>query len=77
MIMNRLPGLKGMFTSTRIRLDRRWTEVNVPDSIWARLRNTYTPWKESGKITPEKQFLIDVEYDATAYSYVQTGKERN
>jgi hypothetical protein len=41
-------------------------EVNVPDSIWARFRNTYTPWKESGKISDEKQFLIDLEYDATA-----------
>lgn len=64
MIMNRLPGLKGMLPK-----EYDWIEggeVNVPDSIWARLRNTYTPWKESGKITPEKQFLIDVEFDATA-----------
>ena len=64
MIMNRLPGLKGMLPKEYDWIDGG--EVNVPDSIWARLRNTYTPWKESGKITPEKQFLIDVEYDATA-----------
>jgi len=64
MIMNRLPGLKGMLPKEYDWIDGG--EVNTPDSIWARLRNTYTPWKESGKITPEKQFLIDVEYDATA-----------
>ncbi len=64
MIMNRLPGLKGMLPAEYDWIDGG--EVNTPDSIWARLRNTYTPWKESGEITPEKQFLIDVEYDATA-----------
>lgn len=64
MIMNRLPGLKGLLPSEYDWIDGE--EVNVPDSIWARLQNTYTPWKESGKISPEKQFLIDIEYDATA-----------
>ena len=64
MIMNRLPLLKGMLPTEYDWIDGG--EVNTPDSIWARLRNTYTPWKESGEISPEKQFLIDVEYDATA-----------
>ena len=64
MIMNRLPGLKSLLPAEYDWIDGG--EVNTPDSIWARLRNTYTPWKESGVITPEKQFLIDVEYDATA-----------
>ncbi len=64
MIMNRLPGLKGMLPKEYDWIDGG--EVNVPDSIWARFRNTYTPWKESGKISDEKQFLIDLEYDATA-----------
>jgi hypothetical protein len=64
MILNRVPGLKGTLPVKYDWIDG--TEVNVPDSIWARLRNTYTPWKESGKISPEKQFLIDIEYDATA-----------
>ena len=63
MIMNRLPFAKEILPS-----DYDWIdggEVNVPDSIFARIRNTYTPWKESGEISPEKQFLIDIEYDAT------------
>lgn len=64
MIMNRLPGLKSMLPGEYDWIDGG--KVNTPDSIWARLRNTYTPWKESGKISPEKQFLIDIEYDATA-----------
>ena len=64
MILNRLPGAKSTLPKKYDWIDG--SEVGVPDSIWARLRNTYTPWKESGKISPEKQFLIDVEYDATA-----------
>ena len=32
--------------------------------ILTRLYNTYSPWKVNGKISPEKQFLIDIEYDA-------------
>lgn len=39
-------------------------EVGVPDNIWARIWNTYMPWKVNGKISPEKQFLVDIEYDA-------------
>lgn len=39
-------------------------KVGMPDSIWARIWNTYMPWKVNGKISSEKQFLIDVEYDA-------------
>ena len=64
MVINRIPGAKSTLPKKYDWIDG--TEVNVPDSIWARLRNTYTPWKESGKISPEKQFLIDIEYDATA-----------
>jgi len=64
MIMNRLPGVKSLLPAEYDWIDGG--EVNTPDSIWARLRNTYTPWKESGEISPEKQFLIDIEYDATA-----------
>ena len=29
----------------------------------AHIWNTYSPWKINGKISPEKQFLIDIEYD--------------
>ena len=39
-------------------------KVNMPDNIMARLWNTYSPWKVNGKISDEKQFLIDIEYDA-------------
>jgi len=64
MVLNRVPGLRGTLPVKYDWIDG--TEVNVPDSFFARLRNTYTPWKESGIISPEKQFLIDIEYDATA-----------
>ena len=38
-------------------------EVNGQENFFARLYNTYSPWKVSGKISDEKQFLIDIEYD--------------
>ena len=38
-------------------------KVGMPDNIMARLWNTYSPFKINGKISPEKQFLIDIEYD--------------
>ena len=64
MIFNRIPGAKSLLPKKYDWIDGG--EVGQPDSIWARFRNVYTPWKESGKISPEKQFLIDIEYDATA-----------
>ena len=63
MMMNRNPLTKGQLP---IKYD--WIDggpVGIPDNFFARLRNTYTPWKESGIISDEKQFLIDIEYDAT------------
>ena len=39
-------------------------KVGVPSSFFARVWNTYLPWKVSGSISPEKQFLIDIEYEA-------------
>ena len=38
-------------------------KINMPDNILSRLYNTYSPWKVNGKISDEKQFLIDIEYD--------------
>ena len=38
-------------------------EIGVPDNVFARIYNVYSPWKVSGKISDEKQFLIDIEYD--------------
>lgn len=39
-------------------------KVGVPSNFFARVWNTYLPWKVSGSISPEKQFLMDIEYDA-------------
>ena len=39
------------------------TRVGYPESIWMRFANTYSPIKFSESISPEKQFLVDVEYD--------------
>ena len=38
-------------------------KLREPGNIISRLWNTYSPMKISGKISPEKQFLIDIEYD--------------
>jgi len=39
-------------------------EVGVPINNFARIWNVYMPWKVNGNISPEKQFLMDIEYDA-------------
>ena len=39
-------------------------KVMMPGNNIARLYNTYSPWKVNGKISEEKQFLMDIEYDA-------------
>jgi hypothetical protein len=40
-------------------------KINDPgNNVMARLWNTYSPMKVGKKITPEKQFLIDIEYDS-------------
>jgi len=62
LIQNRIPFAKG---GMPIKYD--WIdggEVGIPDNFMARVWNTYMPWKVNGKISPEKQFLIDIEYDA-------------
>ena len=63
MIMNRLPLVKSLLPAKYDWIDG--TEVNGTEDFFTRIKNVYTPWKESGKISPEKQFLIDIEYDAT------------
>ena len=41
------------------------TKVGEPTSFFTRVWNTYSPlWKVSEGLTPEKQFLIDVEFDS-------------
>lgn len=38
-------------------------QVKEPENAFARLFNVYSPFKVNGKMTPEKQFLLDVEFD--------------
>jgi hypothetical protein len=62
MVQNRLPGVKG-----ELPVKNDWIDggpVGIPDNFLARVWNTYMPWKVNGEISPEKQFLIDIEYDA-------------
>ena len=62
MVQNRLPGFKG-----DLPVKNDWIDggpVGIPDDPITRIWNTYMPWKVNGKISPEKQFLIDIEYDA-------------
>tara|TARA_R100001015_G_scaffold18725_2_gene12656 strand:- start:1214 stop:5104 length:3891 start_codon:yes stop_codon:yes gene_type:complete len=63
LVLNRLPGLKSTLAKEWDYIDGG--EVGVPDNFLTRLRNTYTPFKVSDSISKEKQFLIDIEYDAT------------
>ena len=35
-----------------------------PDSFFQRIWNVYSPMKQHGALSPEKQFLIDIEFDA-------------
>jgi hypothetical protein len=61
MLANRTP-FKGTLPDQYDWIDG--TIVNDPgNNIMARLWNTYSPMKVSGKTSPEKQFLIDIEYD--------------
>lgn len=62
LIRNRMPGIKSTLPATYDWIDGG--EVGIPDSPFARIWNTYMPWKVNGKISPEKQFLMDIEYDA-------------
>ncbi len=39
-------------------------KVGEPPNFFARVWNTYLPWKVNGEISPEKQFLIDIEYES-------------
>ena len=60
---NRNPIAKGQLPSAYDWIDG--TPVGEPTSFFTRVWNTYSPaWKVSESITPEKQFLIDIEFDA-------------
>ena len=62
MMRNRNPITKGRLPAKYDWIDGG--EVGVPDTIMARIWNTYMPWKVNGKVSPEKQFLMDIEFDA-------------
>lgn len=62
MIRNRNPLTKGQLPAKFDYIDGG--EVGVPGNLMSRVWNTYMPWKVNGKISPRKQFLIDIEYDA-------------
>lgn len=62
LIANRNPLTKGSLPDQYDWIDGG--KVGEPINFFARVANTYLPWKINGKISPEKQFLIDIEYDA-------------
>jgi len=62
LVRNRMPGIKSTLPAKYDWIDGG--EVGVPDNNFARIWNTYMPWKVNGSISPEKQFLMDIEYDA-------------
>lgn len=62
LMMNRNPVTKGLLPAKYDWIDSG--EVGIPDNFMARVWNTYMPWKVNGKLSPRKQFLIDIEYDA-------------
>ena len=61
LIANRNPGLKGTLPDTYDYIDGGL--VGVPGA-WTRVWNTFSPWKVHDDISDEKQFLVDVEFDA-------------
>ena len=63
MVQNRLPGLKSALPVEYDYIDGG--EVGVPLNFFARVFNAYTPFKINGKVSPEKQYLYEIEYDAT------------
>ena len=61
-IANRNPGLKPQLPDVYDWMDG--SKVGEPLGFFARVWNTYSPlWKVSESISPEKQFLIDIEFD--------------
>ena len=61
-LMNRNPLLKEQLPDLYDWMDG--SKVKEPLNFFTRVWNTYSPlWKVSDKISPEKQFLIDIEFD--------------
>ena len=62
LVANRNPILKQALPDAHDWIDGG--RVGEPANFFARVWNTYLPWKVSGEVSPEKQFLMDIEYDA-------------
>jgi hypothetical protein len=62
LVANRNPILKQALPDAHDWIDGG--KVGEPANFFARVWNTYLPWKVSGEVSPEKQFLMDIEYDA-------------
>lgn len=62
LVANRNPILKQALPDAHDWIDGG--KVGEPPNFFARVWNTYLPWKVSGEVSPEKQFLMDIEYDA-------------
>ena len=58
---NRNPLLKGDLPTQYDWIDGG--AVNEPTDFFTRIANTYLPWKTNGKISENKQFLIDVGFN--------------
>jgi hypothetical protein len=62
LIANRNPGMKGNLPAAYDWVDGG--KVREPDSFWTRAWNAYSPvFKVRDGVSPEKQFLIDIEFD--------------
>ena len=62
LVANRNPILKQSLPDAHDWIDGG--RVGEPANFFARVWNNYLPWKVSGEVSPEKQFLMDIEYDA-------------
>lgn len=60
---NRNPFAKGGLPDKHDWIDGGKIGAVSLENVLAHIWNTYSPWKINGKISPEKQFLIDIEYD--------------
>ena len=62
LLANRNPITKGQLPDAYDWVDG--SLIREPENFWVRLVNTYSPaFKQSESISPEKQFLMDVEFD--------------
>ena len=63
LLANRNPIMKDSLPNQYNYIDGRL--VGVPDNVFQRIFNNWSPWKSHDDISPEQQYLIDIEYDGT------------